>query len=79
MRLLLQEEERIIIKSIDEGEQVRLLFSDTAQGIEAEHLPHIFEPFIRLKKKAHKVLVWVYTFVRWLCNVWQRKLNVSRS
>lgn len=44
----------IKIYGIDEGDKVRLVFSDTAKGIAPEHLPHIFEPFYTTKKETAK-------------------------
>lgn len=44
----------IKIYGIDEGNKVRLVFSDTAKGIAPEHLPHIFERFYTTKKETAK-------------------------
>jgi PAS domain S-box-containing protein len=42
-------ERRISIRTLSQGEQIMLQFSDTGLGIETDDLPHIFDPFFTKK------------------------------
>ncbi len=42
----------ISITATAKQSNIELVFKDTAQGIQAEHLPHIFEPFYTTKNKT---------------------------
>ena len=43
---------KLTILTKNQGEQVRILFSDTGKGIPAKYLPKIFDPFFTTKPKA---------------------------
>jgi two-component system, NtrC family, sensor kinase len=40
---------RIVVRSVDSGESLRIDISDTGSGIPAEAMPQIFEPFFTTK------------------------------
>jgi signal transduction histidine kinase len=40
---------RIALRTLSQGDQIMLQFSDTGCGIEADDLPHIFDPFFTKK------------------------------
>jgi two-component system, cell cycle sensor histidine kinase and response regulator CckA len=42
-------ERRIVVRTLGQGEQIMLQFSDTGCGIDQDDLPHIFDPFFTKK------------------------------
>jgi PAS domain S-box-containing protein len=48
------------LEVVSDGENVRMAFSDTGSGIEAEKLQHIFEPFVTTKgEKGLGIGLWI--------------------
>lgn len=51
-KIVMEKNKQIVIGMTREKDQVSLAFSDTGKGIEADDLPHIFEPYFTTKPKG---------------------------
>ena len=50
----------LILETVDDGQDVKLIFSDTGTGIHAEKLEEIFEPFVTTKgEKGLGIGLWI--------------------
>jgi signal transduction histidine kinase len=50
----------LILEAVDDGQEVKLIFSDTGTGINAERLKEIFEPFVTTKgEKGLGIGLWI--------------------